>query len=101
MSKKPAVTIESQIKGLDDLKKLIFQLVFIYKNKNEGKYIRIITKLLKVSDNKEEINKQANLNIVSTSQIQKSAKLANLGKLKDAQAQIHIARNYLNKSINL
>ena len=84
--------------NFDELKTLVFQLVFSYKDKKEGKYVRIITKQLKVSDNKEEVNGQSNLNIVSTSQIQKSAKLASIGKLKDAQAQIHIARNFLNQN---
>jgi hypothetical protein len=85
--------------NFDKLNNLIFQCEINYKKKNGGKYVRIITKKLKVSDNKEEINKQANLNIVSTLQIQKSAKLASKGKLKDAQAQIHIARNFLNNNI--
>ena len=86
--------------NFDELKNLIFQFVITYKNKNEGKYVRIVTKQLKISDNKEEINKQANMNIVSTLQIQKSAKLAGAGRLMDAQAQIHIARNFLNNNIN-
>ena len=85
--------------NFDELKNLIFQIIFKYKNKDEGEYIRIITQKLKISDNKEEIQKQANLNIVSTLQIQKSAKLASVGKLMDAQAQIHIARNFLNNNI--
>ena len=85
--------------NFDKLSNLIFQCEINYKKRDGGKYIRIITKRLKVSDNKEEINKQANLNIVSTLQIQKSAKLASKGKLKDAQAQIHVARNFLNNNI--
>ena len=79
----------------DKLKNLIFQIEIKYRKKNGGKYIRIITKNLKVSDNKEEINKIANMNILSTLQIQKSAKLAEAGKFMEAQAQIHIARNYM------
>ena len=88
--------------NFDELKNLIFQVEISFKKKDGAKYIRVITKNLKVSDNKEEINKQANLNIVSTNQIQKSAKLAGDGNLMDAQAQIHIARNFLsyNKNIN-
>ena len=82
--------------NFNELKNLIFQTEILYKNNNGDKCIRIITKNLKVSDNKEEINKQANLNIVSTLQTRKSAKLAAAGKLMDAQAQIHIARNFLN-----
>jgi len=86
--------------NFNELNNLIFQSVIFYSKKNGGKYIRIITKNLKVSDNKEEIIKKANLNIISTLQIQKSAKLAGKGKLMDAQAQIHIARNFLNNNIN-
>ena len=82
----------------DQLKNLIFQTEISYKNVKGGKYIRVITKNLIVSDNKEEINKVANMNIVSTLQIQKSAKLAGQGDLMAAQAQIHVARNYLNRN---
>ena len=82
----------------DQLKNLIFQTEILYKNVKGGKYIRVITKNLIVSDNKEEINKVANMNIVSTLQIQKSAKLAGKGDLMAAQAQIHVARNYLNRN---
>ena len=84
----------------DQLQNLIFQAEIEYKKKNGEKYVRIITKNLKVSDNKEEINKQAKLNIISTMQIQKSAKIAGTGNLMEAQAQIHIARNYLNSNQN-
>ena len=82
----------------DKLKNLIFQTEISYKNVKGGKYIRVITKNLIVSDNKEEINKVANMNIVSTLQIQKSAKLAGKGDLMEAQAQIHIARNFLDSN---
>ena len=84
----------------DKLKNLTFQTEITYKNKNGAKYIRIITKNLEVSDNKEQVNKQANLNIVSTNQVQKSAKLAGKGNFMDAQAQIHVARNFLNSNAN-
>jgi len=86
--------------NFDELKNLIFQTVITYKKKNGAKYIRVISKNLEVSDNKEIINKQANLNIVSVLQIQKSAKMANEGKFMQAQAQIHIARNYLSNNKN-
>ena len=82
----------------DHLKNIIFQTEISYRNVKGGKYTRVITKNLIVSDNKEEINKVANMNIVSTLQIQKSAKLAGKGDLMSAQAQIHVARNYLNRN---
>ena len=85
------------------MKNLIFQTEIPYQNIKGGKYIRVITKNLIVSDNKEEINKVANMNIVSTLQIQKSAKLAGKGDLMEAQAQIHIDRKFLdsNKFTNM
>ena len=79
----------------NNLKNLIFQTEILYKNRNGDKCLRVITKNLKVSDNKEEVNKQALFNIVSTMQIQKSAKMAGAGNLMGAQAQIHLARNFL------
>jgi hypothetical protein len=85
--------------NFDELKNLVFQVEIVYKKKDGGKYIKIITKNLKVSDNKDEINKIADMNIVSTLQIQKSAKLAAKGNLMEAQAQIHIARNYLGNNM--
>ena len=88
----------SEIKEIDfdELKNLTFQIEILYKKRNGDKAIRIITKNLKVSDNKDEINKHANFNIISTAQVRKSAKLAGKGNMMEAQAQIHVARNFLN-----
>ena len=38
-----------------ELKNLIFKIEIIYRNKIVGKYIRVITKNMKVSNNKEEV----------------------------------------------
>ena len=54
--------------NFDELQNLTFQAAITYKAKNGGKYIRVISKNLKVSDDQEMINKQANLNILSTMQ---------------------------------
>ena len=86
--------------NFDELNHLIFQIEITYKKKNGGKYIRVISKKLEVSDDKEKINKQANFDIISTLQIQKSAKLAGIGDMMQAQAQIHAARNYLNQQVS-
>ena len=83
--------------NFDELENLIFQVEITYKKKNGGKYIRVISKNLKVSDDKEKIHKQADFNIISTLQIQKSAKLAGKGDMMLAQAQIHLARNFLHQ----
>ena len=81
--------------NFDELKNLVFQCEILYKKKDGGKYVRIISRNMKVSDNKEEIEKQANFEIVSTMEIQKSAKLAGVGLFREAQAQAHIARKFL------
>jgi len=85
--------------NFDELKNLTFQCEIIFKKKNGGKYIRVISKNLKISDNKEEIESQANFDIITTMEIQKSAKLAKEGLFREAQAQAHIARKYLKNNI--
>ena len=77
--------------NFEELKNLIFQIEITYRNKIGGKYVRVITKNMKVSDNKEEVEKQANYDIITACEIQKSAKLA-------GQAQAHFARKYLKKN---
>ena len=88
--------------NFEELKNLIFQCEITYKKKNGGKYVRIISKNLNISDNKEEVEEKANYDIISTMEIQKSAKLAKEGLFREAQAQAHITRKYLgkNKKIN-
>ena len=84
--------------NFDELKDLTFQCEITYKKKDGGKYVRIISKNLKISDNKEEVENQANYDIISTMEIQKSAKLASEGLYREAQAQAHITRKFLAKN---
>ena len=84
--------------NFDELKYLIFQCEIIYRKKNGGKYVRIISRNLKISDKKEEVENQANFDIITTMEIQKSAKLASQGLYREAQAQAHITRKYLSKN---
>ena len=86
--------------NFDNLTNLIFQVEIKYKKIDGKRYIRVITQNLAVSDNKEMINKQAKMNIISNLQARKSAKLAGQGNLMEAQAQIHVARNFLNLTKN-
>ena len=88
--------------NFDELKNLTFQCEINYKRKNGGKYVRIISKNLNVSDNKEDVESKANYEIISTMEIQKTAKLASAGFYREAQAQAHIARKFLggNKKIS-
>ena len=84
--------------NFDELRNLTFQCEITYKKKNGGKYVRIISKNLNISDNKEEVEEKANYDIISTMEIQKSAKLAKEGLFREAQAQAHITRKYLGKN---
>ena len=84
--------------NFEELKNLIFQIEITYRNRIGGKYVRVITKNMKVSDNKEEVEKQANYDIITACEIQKSAKLAGQGLYREAQAQAHVARKYLKKN---
>ena len=84
--------------NFEELKNLIFQIEIKYRNKEGGKYIRIITKNMQVSDNKEEIEKNANYEIITAAEMQKSAKLAGAGLYREAQAQAHVARKFLDKN---
>ena len=84
--------------NFDELKNLIFQIEIKYRNKAGGKYIRMITKNMKISDNKEEVEKITNYDIITAAEIQKSAKLAGAGLIREAQAQAHVARKFLEKN---
>ena len=93
--------VEMKEINFDKLKNFIFQSEIIYKKTNGEKYIRIITKSLEISDNKEMVKRQANLNIVSTMQIRKIGKLSEEGNLIKAQAIIHATRIYLKEQKNI
>ena len=53
---------------------------------------------MKISDNKEEVEKITNYDIITAAEIQKSAKLAGAGLIREAQAQAHVARKFLEKN---
>ena len=96
--KKSVKLAEMKDINFEELKNLIVQVEIVYRNKEGGKYKRIITKNMKVSDNKEEVEKQANYDIITAAEIQKSAKLAGAGLYREAQAQAHVARKFLQKN---
>ena len=97
---KKARFLSDMKQNLNNIKKLPFQSIIEYKDKNNGKYIKVFTELKSVSSNKEEILKQANLNIVSGNAIQKSAKMAMEGKYKKAQINSMAWKKFLNSNKN-
>jgi len=84
--------------NLNELKKLPIQCIIEYKDKNNGKYIKVFTELKSVSSNKEEILKQANFKIVSGNAIQKSAKMAMEGNYRKAQINSMAWKKFLNSN---
>ena len=96
--KKSTKLAEMKDINFEELNNLIFQVEIVYRNKEGGKFKRIITKNMKISDNKEEVEKQANYDIIAAAEIQKSAKLAGAGLYREAQAQAHVARKFLKKN---
>jgi len=86
--------------NLNNLKQLPIQCIIEYKDKNNGKYIKVFTELKSVSSNKEEILKQANLKIVSGNAIQKSAKMAMAGNYRKAQINTMAWKKFLNSNKN-
>ena len=67
---------------INNIQKLPIQCIIEYKDKNNGKYIKVFTELKSVSSNKEDILKQANLKIIAGNAIQKSAKMAMEGNYR-------------------
>lgn len=86
--------------NLNNLKKIPIQCIIEYKDKNDGKYIKVFTELKSVSSNKEEILKQANLKIVSGNAIQKSAKMAMEGNYRKAQINSMAWKKFLSNNQN-
>ena len=87
--------------NLNNIKNLIIQCIIEYRdNNNNGKYIKVFTELKRVSSDKENILKQANLKIVAGSAIQKSAQLAKDGEYKKAQVNSMAWKKFLNNNKN-
>ena len=86
--------------NLNNVKKLPIQCIIEYRDKNNGKYIKVYTALKSISSNKEEILKQANLEIVSGNAIQKSANMAMKGNYRKAQRNTMAWKKFLSHHKN-
>ena len=75
-----------------------FQAIINYTNGAGDKMQRVITKFLKLNDNKEEVEKQAIFEIISANAMQKAAKLASEGQYTKAQANAQLWRRYMNQN---
>lgn len=77
---------------------LPFQVAIKYVDKFGNTIQRVITRVLKLSDNKSEIEKQAIFDIISANAMQKSANFAAKGNYAQAQGNAFLWRRYMNKS---
>lgn len=77
---------------------LPFQVVIKYVNKQGNTMQRVITRVLKISDNKSEIEKQAIFDIISANAMQKAANFAAKGDYTQAQGNAFLWRRYMNNN---
>jgi len=95
VTKSTQATFEFDIKDENELKisevnlatltEMPLQSQIYFFDKDGNKYVRVMTKLQKITDKKEEVLKHANVQILATNSIQKTAQLALEGKLGEAE----------------
>ena len=85
---------------IDNLKEVVFQSKITYVNMEGNKCMRVITKTQNVSDNKEEVRKQAKYDILSVNAIQQCGKLAKKGEYRAAQSNAMAFKQMMKKEIN-
>ena len=85
--------------NIDDFKEIPFQAIIEYTKLNGIKYIRIITKTLKVSDDADEVQKNADINILAVNAAQQASKLAKKGNFREAQAYTKNQKRFIKKNM--
>ncbi|MCQ2820495.1 MAG: hypothetical protein MJ252_24795 [archaeon] len=93
--KKAAELIKFDGLDLKNLKNLIFQTIISYKDLNQNKIVRVITKNMKVTTDKKELEGKANYDIVSINATRKTANLASQGDYRRAMANNISWKGYL------
>ena len=84
---------------IEKIKEIYFQVCIEYTNEFNNKIIRIITDKTKISTKKEEIEKNANFDVVMNGIIQKQANLSMQNKLD--KKNINSWKEYINKQDNI
>ena len=84
---------------IEKIKEIYFQICIEYTNEFNEKIIRIITDKTKISTKKEEIEKNANFDVVMNGAIQKQAHLSMQNKIN--KSNINSCREYINKQDNI
>ena len=84
---------------IEKIKEIYFQICIEYTNEFNEKIIRIITDKTKISTKKEEIEKNANFDVVMNGAIQKQAHLSMQNKIN--KSNINSCKEYINKQDNI
>jgi hypothetical protein len=84
---------------IEKIKEIYFQVCIEYTNEFNNKIIRIITDKTKISTKKEEIEKNANFDVVMNGIIQKQANLSMQNKINENN--INDWKEYINKQDNI
>jgi hypothetical protein len=86
---------------LKEFGKIPIQAMIEYSDNNNGKYVKVFTELKTISSNKEKILEKADFDIVSGNAMQKSAKIAMEGRLRDAQKNTMAWKKFLSSNQNM
>lgn len=95
MFKKSAELAKYDDIDIDKLKTVPFQSIIEYTTPSGDRCIRVITNHKKISNEKEEVAKQSNYDIISTNAIQKTAHIAQKGNLREAQAEAYAWKKFI------
>jgi hypothetical protein len=85
---------------IEKVEKLNFQCVIEYKNKDKENIIRVINETQTICRIQKDIEKNINYDIISTNAMQRSGKLAKLGKYKEAQIESLRWKTYMRNNVN-
>mmetsp|Transcript_1585 Transcript_1585/g.1926 ORF Transcript_1585/g.1926 Transcript_1585/m.1926 type:complete len:235 (+) Transcript_1585:1329-2033(+) len=84
---------------IEDLEDIPFQTIIEYTKLNGMKCIRTITKILKASDNINEVQENANMGIFAVNAAQQASKLAKKGNFREAQAYTHNRKKFIKNNL--
>ena len=84
----------------DKLTQLPFQVQIYYRDISGAKKVRSITKVQKVTHDKEEAEKTIDMSVISANAVQGSAKLAQKGHYKEAREKMVMNQKMMNRNLS-
>ena len=85
--------------NIDDLKEIPFQAIIEYTKMNGIKCIRTITMMVQTSDDMNEVQQNADINILAVNAAQQASKLAKKGNFREAQAYTKNQKRFIKKNM--